>query len=104
MRDVEAHEFTHRLNVALHTIHQRPSGWISNTVERVSHVEDMRFGFAGGIFQWHLRNSSSVVKGSTADSDAVVSYDGGLIHFAANGGARTRNTRASGIAGCWGFT
>ena len=68
-------------------------------IQRVGHVEDVRFGFARGVLERHLRHGGGVVDGLAVQLDGVFGDDRRLIHVAADGGSGAGHASAPASAG-----
>ena len=79
-----------------------------DAIQRVRHVEDVRFGVARRVLQRHLRDGCRVVQRLAVERDGVVSHNRGFINVAADcrAGPRIppRPARPPGAAGAgaWG--
>ena len=71
---------------------------VSHAIERIGHVEDVRFGLAGGVLERHLLHGRGVVEGLAVDIDGVMGDDRSFIYFAADRGTGTGDTAATSAA------
>ena len=68
-------------------------------VQRVRHVEDVRFGFAGRILERHLRHRRRVVEHFAVDGDGMMRHHRRFVDLAADRGSGSGDASASAARG-----
>ena len=92
------HPHGRRTRTAIEAEGERTPGGIGDTVQRVGHIEDMGFGFAGGVLERHLGDGRGVVEGLAVNGHGVVRHDRGFVDFSSDRRSGTRNSSAAAAA------